>query len=98
MPATAFVYGPHLQAYNPSGDTERVLRRELGIELLGAYGLLDHPDVTRHDPRVATEAELMGAHSPDYIAAVKRYSADPSLASVARRGSCRVTSGWSSSP
>jgi acetoin utilization protein AcuC len=81
VPATAFVYGPHLQAYNPSADTERVLRRELGIDLLHAYGLLDHPDVTRHDPRVATDAEIMGAHSPDYIAAVKRYSADPSLAS-----------------
>ena len=81
MPPTAFVYGPHLQAYNPSADRERVLRRELGIDLLQAYGLLDHPDLTRHDPRVATDAELMGAHSPDYIAAVKRYSADPALAS-----------------
>ncbi|MGE0026942.1 MAG: acetoin utilization protein AcuC [Thermoleophilia bacterium] len=81
MPPTAFVYGPHLQAYNPSADMERVLRRELGIDLLQAYGLLDHPDLTRHDPRVATDAEIMGAHSPDYIAAVKRYSADPSLAS-----------------
>ena len=80
MPPTAFVYGPHLQAYNPSGDTERVLRRELGIELLRAYGLLDHPDVTCHDPRAATEAELMGAHGRAYIEAVKRYSADPALA------------------
>ena len=51
VPPTAFVYGPHLQAYNPSDDAERPLRRELGIELLRAYGLLDHPDVTVHDPR-----------------------------------------------
>jgi acetoin utilization protein AcuC len=81
VPATAFVYGPHLQAYNPSADLERVLRRELGIDLLRAYGLLDHPDVTCHDPRSATDAEIMGAHAPAYIEAVKRYSADPSLAS-----------------
>jgi acetoin utilization protein AcuC len=81
VPATAFVYGPHLQAYNPSADAERVLRRELGIDLLRAYGLLDHPDVTCHDPRAATDAELMGVHAPDYIAAVRRYGADPSLAS-----------------
>lgn len=80
MPATAFVYGPHLQAYNPSDDAERPLRRELGIELLRAYGLLDHPDVTCHDPRLATEAELIGVHAPAYVNAVKRYSANPALA------------------
>jgi acetoin utilization protein AcuC len=80
MPPTAFVYGPHLQAYNPSDDAERPLRRELGIELLRAYGLLDHPDVTCHDPRLATEAEIMVVHAPAYIAAVKRYSANPVLA------------------
>jgi acetoin utilization protein AcuC len=79
-PATAFVYGPHLQAYNPSADAERALRRELGIELLRAYGLLDHPDVTCVVPRLATDAELMAVHDPRYIEAVKRYGADPSLA------------------
>src|SRR5512144_1509616 len=79
-PATAFVYGPHLQAYNPSADTERALRRELGIELLRAYGLLDHPDVTCVVPRLAADAELMAVHDPRYIEAVKRYGADPSLA------------------
>lgn len=77
---TAFVYGPHLQAYNPSDDTERVLRRELGIELLRAYGLLDHPDLTCIDPRAATDAEIERIHDPAYVAAVRRYSADPALA------------------
>lgn len=80
MPPTAFVYGPHLQAHNPSADTERRLRRELGIELLRAYGLLDHPDLTAVVPRVATEAEITAVHSPDYVAAVRRIAADPSLA------------------
>ena len=78
--STAFVYGPHLQAYNPSADAERPLRRELGIDLLRAYGLLDHPDVRCIVPRQATDAELSSVHDPAYIAAVKRYSADPALA------------------
>ncbi|HWH14310.1 MAG TPA: hypothetical protein VNT51_06155 [Miltoncostaeaceae bacterium] len=80
MPPTAFVHGPHLQGHNPSGDAERRLRRQLGIDLLAAYGLLDHPDLTRIDPRPATEAELRAVHGADYIAAVKRFSADPALA------------------
>ncbi len=80
MTPTAFVYGPHLQAHNPSADTERRLRRELGIALLEAYGLLDHPDVTRHDPRSATDAEILAVHTPEYVAAVRRIDADPALA------------------
>ena len=79
-PPTVFVYGPHLQAYNPSDDTERVLRRELGVELLRAYGLLDHPDLTLIDPRPATDAEIERIHDPAYVGAVRRYSADPALA------------------
>ena len=79
-PITAFVYGPHLQAYNPSDDAERPLRRELGIELLRAFGLLDHPDVRCIVPRLATDAELMGVHDPAYIEVVKRYSENPALA------------------
>lgn len=77
---TAFVYGPHLQAYNPSDDTERVLRRELGVELLRAFGLLDHPDVTCIDPRPATDEEIQRVHDPAYVGAVRRYSDDPELA------------------
>ena len=80
MTATAFVYGPHLQAHNPSADTERRMRRELGIALLEAYGLLDHPELTRHDPRSATEAEILAVHTPEYVDAVKRIGADSSLA------------------
>ncbi len=79
---TAFVYGPHLQTYNPSDDVERPLRRELGIELIRAYGLLDRPDVREVVPRVATEEELLSVHAPAYVRAVKRYSADPVLAAT----------------
>ncbi len=81
-PPTAFVYGAHLQAYNPSDDGERRLRRELGIEMLRAYGLLDHPDLTVHDPRPATDAEIMAVHREAYVNAVKRYSANPLLAAA----------------
>lgn len=82
MPPTAVVYGPHLQAYNPSHDAERRLRRELAIELLRAYGLLDHPDVTLHDPRPATDEEIGAVHAPAYVNAVRRYSANPLLAAA----------------
>ncbi|MFN8108720.1 MAG: acetoin utilization protein AcuC [Thermoleophilia bacterium] len=80
MSATAFVYGPHLQAHNPSADTERRMRRELGIALLEAYGLLEHTDVVRHDPRPATDAELLAVHAPEYVDAVRRIDARPELA------------------
>src|SRR5262245_45393465 len=40
---TAVVHGPGLQDYNPSDDAGRPLRRELGIELMDAYGLRDGP-------------------------------------------------------
>ena len=80
MPTTAFVYGPHLQAYNPSDDAERALRRELGIDLLRAYGLLDRPDVNCIVPRLATDDEILSVHDPAYVKAVKRYSANPVLA------------------
>ena len=79
---TAFVYGEHLQAYNPSDDAERPLRRELGIELIRAYGLLDRPEVDWVTPRVATEEEILTVHAPAYVRAVKRYSADPALAAA----------------
>lgn len=82
MPPTAFVYGAELQAYNPSDDAERRLRRELGIELLRAYGLLDHPDLTAHEPRPATEAQITAVHAPAYVNAVRRYSANPVLAAA----------------
>jgi acetoin utilization protein AcuC len=77
---TAVVHGPGLQAYNPSDDAERPLRRGLGIELMSAYGLLERPDVLRVDPPPATEAEVESIHAPAYVRAVRRYSAAPVLA------------------
>ena len=51
---TAVVHGPRLQDYNPSDDATRPLRRELGIELIDAYGLRDAPGAIRVDPPSAS--------------------------------------------
>lgn len=77
---TTFVYGPHLQAYNPSDDAERPLRRRLGIDLIGAYGLLDRDDVIVVEPEPATVADVERIHAPAYVGAVRRYSANPDMA------------------
>ena len=77
---TAFVYGPHLQAYNPSDDVERPIRRKLGIDLVDAYGLLERDDVTVIEPEPADVAQVEWVHAPAYVGAVRRYSADPQLA------------------
>src|SRR5262249_12177458 len=74
------VWSPRLQAYNPSEDAERPLRRGLAWDLLGASGLLDRDEIEVVDPPRATDEEIARVHAPAYIRAVKRYSADPELA------------------
>jgi acetoin utilization protein AcuC len=70
-------WSPRLQAYNPSDDDERPLRRGLAWDLLGQAGLLDAPGVHVVDPPGMDDDALARVHAPAYIAAVKRYSADP---------------------
>lgn len=70
-------WSPRLQAYNPSTDTERPLRRGLAWDLLDATGLLANPDVSVVDPTRATDEEIGRIHTADYMDAVRRYSADP---------------------
>ncbi|MDH3226297.1 MAG: acetoin utilization protein AcuC [Thermoleophilia bacterium] len=69
-----------LQAYNPSEDEQRPLRRGLAWDLLGASGLLDSPWANVVDPPVASDGEIARVHMEPYIRAVRRYSADPGLA------------------
>lgn len=52
-------------------------RMELTARLSRSLGLLDLDHVTVAAPEVATDAELAAVHSEDYIAAVRRVSADP---------------------
>jgi acetoin utilization protein AcuC len=49
-------------------------RLELTVSLIEALGLDDGPGVQRVAPRTATDEELLLVHSPEYIAAVKRFS------------------------
>jgi len=67
---TAYNFGP--------GHPMAPERMELTARLAGALGIfdLDHVDVAA--PEVATDAELECVHSPDYVAAVRRVSEDPS--------------------
>ncbi len=80
--ATAVVHGPRLQDYNPSDDAGRPLRRELGIELMDAYGLRDHPRAMRVDPSPARVEDVARVHEPAYIRAVRRLSDSPVLAAA----------------
>ena len=79
---TAVVHGPGLQAYNPSDDEGRPLRRELGIELMDAYGLRDGPGALRVDPPPARVEDVERVHAPAYVRAVRRLSASPVLAAA----------------
>jgi acetoin utilization protein AcuC len=81
MPTTAFVFGPEMADYDLGDDHPlSPLRRLLAVDLMRAYGLLDHPDVHVVPPRMATDAEITRAHAPAYVSAVKRFSANPVLA------------------
>ena len=79
---TAVVHGPRLQDYNPSDDATRPLRRELGIELIDAYGLRGAPGAIRVDPPSASQEDVERIHAPAYVRAVRRLSDAPVLAAA----------------
>jgi acetoin utilization protein AcuC len=70
-------WSPRLQAYNPSDDAERPLRRGLAWDLLLHSGLVDGPGVRAIDPPSASLDDLERVHAGAYIRAVRRYSAEP---------------------
>ncbi len=80
MSGVTIPWSPRLQAYNPSDDAERPLRRGLAWDLLGASGLLEAPGVGVLDPPVAADEDIARVHAPAYIRAVRRYSSDPVMA------------------
>ena len=73
-------WAPRLQAYTPSDDDERPLRRGLAWDLLGQMGLLDAPGVQVVDPPGLSDEGLARVHAPAYVQAVRRYSAQPQMA------------------
>ena len=80
MPRTAFVFDEHMGDYDLGDDHPlSPLRRQLAVELIRAYGMLDDPDVTLVSPHAASDAEIERAHAAAYVAAVRRLSAQPVL-------------------
>ena len=82
MTRTAFVEIAGGPAYDLGADHPMSpLRRRLAVDLIDAYGLADLPGVERIAAPQATVAEIERVHAPAYVAAVRRYSASPVLAS-----------------
>jgi acetoin utilization protein AcuC len=78
---TSFVFDESMLEYN-LGDEHPLspVRRQLAVELIRAYGLLEHPDVRLVKPRVALDEEIERVHAPAYVAAVRRLGDEPDLA------------------
>ncbi len=60
-------------------------RLVLTVDLIRALGFLDGPKTGLLPPREATEEELRAVHDPDYIAAVRALSEDPTHPLLSRR-------------
>ena len=72
---TALVWDPRITSYRFRPDHPFNPRRlELTVSLIEALGLVGTPTARMVAPRLATEAELLRVHAPDYVAAVKRLS------------------------
>src|SRR5437763_15654055 len=82
MPRTAVVNSALASDY-ALGDDHPLspLRYLLASEILGAYGLLDRPDVEVIDPDPAGDDDIVRVHAPAYVRAVQRHGAPPELAS-----------------
>lgn len=69
----ALVWDPSFTAYRFRPDHPfNPKRLELTISLIEEMELLSAPGLTVVPPRMATDAELMRVHAPEYVAAVKR--------------------------
>ncbi|MHA7221354.1 acetoin utilization protein AcuC [Arthrobacter sp. RHLT1-20] len=82
---TTVVWDPAMTAYN-FGHSHPMApeRMELTARLARSLGLLDLDHVTVSAPDVASDAELRRVHSPEFVAAVRRVSADPDTPDEAR--------------
>lgn len=83
MTRTGFVGRDGLGAYDLGDDHPlSPTTRGLAVDLIRAYGMLDRPDVVEIEHVPATDAQIEAVHAPAYVAAVKRYSAEPDLAAA----------------
>ncbi len=87
MASIAFVDRQGLSGYDLGTDHPLApVNRELAIDLIRAYGLLDRPDVTVLAPEPGDEELIGRVHTAAYMAAVRRYSAQPALAAAFEAG------------
>ncbi len=78
MSRTGFVGREALGKYDLGADHPlSPLTRELAVQLIRAYGLLDRSDVVEIAPQPVSDALIEEVHAPEYVATVKRYAANP---------------------
>jgi acetoin utilization protein AcuC len=84
-PPTTVVWGADMTAYNfGPGHPMAPERMDLTARLARSLGLFELGHVSVAEPGVATDAELESVHSAEFVAAVRRVSADPYAADEAR--------------
>lgn len=94
MSRTAFVHAGGGPSYNLGDDHPMTpLRRRLAVDLIKAYGLHEHPDVVPIAPGPAPVELIERVHTPAFVAAVRRYSANPLLASGWEAGQWGLAAG-----
>ena len=77
MGRAAFIYDDVLSRHELRSDHPmRPVRLRYTYELLQEYSAFDHPNSVLHDPRMATDQELLWLHTTEYVAAVKALGSD----------------------
>ena len=95
MNKAAYVYAPPMSRHVLREDHPmRPARLQLTYELLAAYGAFDSDGSLLVAPRSATQEELLAFHTPDYVAAVERFSAGGSRQGAEQYG----FSDWGDNP
>jgi acetoin utilization protein AcuC len=94
MDTTAFVDRQGLAGYDLGTDHPLApVNRELAIDLIRMYGMLDRDDVTVLAPGTCDEDLIARVHTPAYMAQVRRYSAQPALAHAFEAGMWGLAAG-----
>jgi len=94
MGTTAFVDRQGLAGYDLGTDHPLApINRELAIDLIRMYGMLDRSDVTVLVPGPGDEELIARVHTPAYMAQVRRYSAQPALAHAFEAGMWGLAAG-----
>ena len=94
MGTTAFVDRQGLAGYDLGTDHPLApVNRELAIDLIRMYGMLDRPDVRVLEPGPGDEELIARVHTPAYMAQVRRYSAQPALAHAFEAGMWGLAAG-----